>query len=118
MNNKDFALLAAKALDSKKAEDIVIFDIAQKSSIADYMILATGTNERVVGAQADEVEDKLNEAGIYVKSIEGKKESGWILMDFGDIIINVLTVQMRERYNIETVWADCETLDWEVDDNE
>lgn len=113
MNNKEFALLAAKALDAKKGEDITIFDIAMKSSLADYMILASGSNERLIGALADEVEDEFAKEGLLVKSIEGKKDSGWILMDFGDIIVNVLTLEMRDRYNIEKVWADCETLNWE-----
>lgn len=118
MNSKDYALLAAETLDSKKAEDIIIFDIAEKSSIADYLILATGLNERSVGALIDEVEDRLAQEGLLVKSIEGKKESGWILMDYGDIIVNVLTAEKRERYNIEKVWADCNTLSWEVKENE
>lgn len=118
MNSKDYALLAAETLDSKKAEDIIIFDIAEKSSIADYLILATGLNERSVGALIDEVEDRLAQEGLLVKSIEGKKESGWILMDYGDIIVNVLTAEKRDKYNIEKVWADCNTLSWEVKENE
>ena len=118
MNSKDYALLAAETLDSKKAEDIIIFDIAEKSSIADYLILATGLNERSVGALIDEVEDRLAQEGLLVKSIEGKKESGWILMDYGDIIVNVLTAEKRDRYNIEKVWTDCNTLSWEVKENE
>ena len=118
MNSKDYALLAAETLDSKEAEDIIIFDIAEKSSIADYLILATGLNERSVGALIDEVEDRLAQEGLLVKSIEGKKESGWILMDYGDIIVNVLTAEKRDRYNIEKVWADCNTLSWEVKENE
>ena len=118
MNSKDYALLATETLDSKKAEDIIIFDIAEKSSIADYLILATGLNERSVGALIDEVEDRLAQEGLLVKSIEGKKESGWILMDYGDIIVNVLTAEKRDRYNIEKVWADCNTLSWEVKGNE
>ena len=77
------------------------------------MILASGSNERLVGALADEVEDAFAKEGLLARSIEGKKESGWILLDFGDIIVNVLTLEMRERYNIEKVWADCETLNWE-----
>lgn len=113
MNSKDYAVLAAKAIDGKKGEDIQIFDIALKSSIADYMILASASNERLVAAVVDEVEDELAKEGLLVRSIEGKKESGWILMDFGDLIVNVLTLEMREKYNIEKVWADCDTLNWE-----
>ena len=110
METKEMAMLAAKALDSKKADDIMIIDIALKSAIADYMIIASAGNERLLGACVDEVEDQLAKEEILVKSIEGKKESGWILMDYGDIIVNVLTDEMRGRYNIEKIWGDCEVI--------
>ncbi|MEG0391502.1 MAG: ribosome silencing factor [Anaerovoracaceae bacterium] len=110
MNSKDIALKIAKILDDKKGLDIFIIDIATKSSFADYFILASGANERQIGALANEVEDELAKDELLVKNIEGKKESGWILMDYGDIIVNVLTVEMRERYHIEKVWGDCDTV--------
>lgn len=110
MDTKRLALIAAEAIDKNKGTDIMIIDIAEKSSFADYFILASGRNERQIGALRDDVEDALAQAGMLVKSVEGKKESGWILMDYGDIIVNILTEEMRERYNIEKVWADCETV--------
>ena len=61
----------------------------------------------------DELEEQFEKEGVFVKSIEGKKTSGWILMDYGDIIVNLLTVEMREKYNIEKVWGDCEFLNLE-----
>ena len=61
----------------------------------------------------DELEEQFEKEGVFVKSIEGKKNSGWILMDYGDIIVNLLTVEMREKYNIEKVWGDCEFLNLE-----
>lgn len=113
MEIKDIAMIAAKAIDDKKGQDITIIDIASKAAFADYMILASGGSDRQVGALCDEVEDKLAEVGVLVKSIEGKNGSGWILMDYGDIIVNLLTTELRERYNIEKVWADCEFLNLE-----
>ncbi len=110
MNSKELARRAAGVLDNKKGEDILIIDIGEKSSFADYVILASAGSERQIGALADDVEDALAEEGFVVKSIEGTRESGWILMDYGDIIVNVLTREMRERYNIEKVWVDCENL--------
>ena len=91
MDNKNFALLAAKTLDNKKAEDIVVIDIAEKSSFADYLVIASGNSERQVNTLVDEVEDQFAKEGLLVKSIEGKQNSGWVLMDFGDIIVNVFT---------------------------
>ena len=110
LSPEQIAGVAAKALDDKQGTDIVIIDIGEKSSFADYLVLASGSNERLIAALVSDVEDKLAEAGLLVKSIEGTKESGWILMDYGDMIISVLTKDMRERYNIEKVWADCETV--------
>lgn len=113
MNPKDIALLAAHVLDDKKASDIVIIDISEKASFADYFVIASGGSERQIGALADEVDDKFAKEGIQLKNIEGKQTSGWILIDFGDVIINVLTNEMRERYNIERVWGDCNIIHYE-----
>ena len=113
MEIKNMAMIAAKAIDDKKGRDITIIDIGAKAAFADYMIIASGSTERQVKALCDEVEDKLAENGVFVKHIEGKNDSGWILMDYGDIIVNLLTVDLREKYNIEKVWADCEFLNLE-----
>ncbi len=113
MDNKSFALLAAKTLDNKKAADIVVIDIGEKSSFADYLVIASGNSERQVGTLIDEVEEQMAKEGLFVKSIEGKQTSGWVLMDFGDIIVNVFTKDTREKYNIEKVWGDCAFLDLE-----
>lgn len=110
MNNKEIALMAAKILDEKKAKDIVIIDISNKASFADYFVLASGANERQVGTLSEEIDDRFAREGIIAKSIEGKKASGWILMDYGDVIVNVLSSEMRDRYNIEKVWGDCEFI--------
>ncbi len=113
MNNKDFALLAARVMDGKKAQDIVVIDIQEKSSFADYLVIASGGSERQVLTLADEVEEQLAKEGLLVRNIEGKNGSGWILMDFGDVIVNVFTKEVREKYNIEKVWGDCSFLDLE-----
>ncbi|MBR0596651.1 ribosome silencing factor [Sinanaerobacter chloroacetimidivorans] len=107
MNNREVALKAAAVLDSKKALDIVVIDISEKSSFADYLVIASGGSERQVGTLSQEIEDQFAKEGIIVKNIEGKKNSGWILMDFGDVIVNIFSVEQRERYNIEKVWSDC-----------
>lgn len=106
MENKDFAMLAAKTLSDKKALDIVIIDIQEKASFADYFVIASGSSDRQVDALVDYVEDAFAVEGLLAKSIEGK-DSGWMLMDFGDIIVNIFTQEMRDKYNIEKVWADC-----------
>ncbi len=107
MTNKEYAVLAAETLSSKKATDIVIIDIAEKSGFADYFIVATGNTDRQINALSDDIEDAMAKEDLLVKSIEGRNTSGWILLDFGDVIVNLFTPEMRDRYNIEKIWADC-----------
>ena len=113
MTNKEYALLAGKILSEKKAEDIVIIDIQGKATFADYFVICSGTSERQINNLTDEVEDRFAQKGVTVKTIEGKQGSGWILMDFGDVIINLFTREMRERYSIEKVWGDCQFIEVE-----
>lgn len=108
MEPKEMAMKVAGILDDKKAIDVMIIDIATKASFADYLILASANNERLMGALVDNIEDALEPLGIFPKSIEGKKTSGWILMDYGDIVVNVMTTDMRDKYSIEKIWGDCD----------
>jgi ribosome silencing factor RsfS/YbeB/iojap len=106
MGNKEIALKIAALLINKKASDVVVIDIAEKSSFADYLVIATGGSERQIDSLSQEVVDQLAKEGIIVKNVEGKKASGWILMDYGDILVNVFTLEQRSRYNIEKIWGD------------
>ena len=105
MTNKEYAMLAGKVLSDKKGRDIVIIDIQEKASFADYFVICSGTSERQIQTLSDEVEERL--------IIEGKHGAGWILMDFGDIIINLFTEETRERYSIEKIWGDCKFIEVE-----
>lgn len=108
---KKMALDIAKLLDEKKAMDVAVIDISPKASFADYFVMASAGSERQLDALVDNVEDALEPQKIFPKSVEGKRSSGWILMDCGDVVINVMTVEMREKYNIERIWGDCESLE-------
>lgn len=110
---REIAFLAAKTLDDKKAQDIVIIDISEKASFADYFVIASGGSERQIGTLSEEIDDTFAKEKILLKNIEGQKTSGWILLDFGDVIVNILTTEMRERYNIEKVWGDCTFIHYE-----
>ncbi len=118
MDSRQMALFAAEKLDSKKAMDIAVINIGEKASFADYFVLATGGSMRQIETLVDEVHDRFDEEGVPVKRVEGKKSSGWILMDYGDVVINIMTGEMRNRYNIEKLWADCETEYFERNGNE
>lgn len=112
MTNKELSLLIAKTLDAKKAQDIVILDIAEKSGFADFFVIADAPNGRLLEALADEAEDAMAKEGEALHHREGTGESGWILLDFGDIIVNLFTKAQRDHYNIEKVWADCVSVDF------
>lgn len=102
--------IAVKALDSKKAEDIKVLEIGDLTIIADHFVIAQGTSSTHVRALADEVEFKLHEAGIEPRQIEGKS-SGWILLDYHELVVHVFTADQREYYNLEKLWADAKETD-------
>ncbi|NOU07782.1 MAG: ribosome silencing factor [Hyphomicrobiaceae bacterium] len=91
-------------LDEAKAEEIVSIDIKEKSSIGDYMVVATGRSDRHVGAIADQVLQKLKEAGMTGVRIEGQQTCDWVVVDAGAIIVHVFRPEVREFYNIEKMW--------------
>ncbi|MBQ9076178.1 MAG: ribosome silencing factor [Mogibacterium sp.] len=110
MESKEVAQTIANILNEKKAKDIVIIDIAEKSSFADYFVIATGGSERQLGALADDVEDKFAELEITPKSKDGRPDTGWILVDGGDVIVNLFTEATRDKYTLEKIWSDCESI--------
>ena len=105
-DSKETALLAAKTLDNKKAQDIVIIDIAEKASFADYFVLASGNSERQIGTLAEDIDDIFAKEGVPLKNIEGKKTSGWILLDYGNLIIHIFDREQRSFYSLERIWGD------------
>lgn len=97
---------AVKALEDKKAEDIKVIDIQGISSIADYFIIANGTNINQLAAMKDAVEEELYKKDIHAKQIEGNNNSTWILMDYQDVIVHLFSTEDRHFYDIERIWRD------------
>ena len=112
-NNKSFemAKLAIEALEDKKAEDIRMIDISEVSVIADYFIIAGGSNRSQIQALCDNVEEKLGRAGLPVKQIEGYDTANWVLMDFGDVIVHIFDKENRLFYDLERIWKDGKEVD-------
>lgn len=104
--SKEIARLAIEALEDKKAEDIKIIDISELSVIADYFIIAGGSNRSQIQALSDNVEEKLGRAGHPQKQVEGYDTANWILMDFGDVIVHVFDRENRLLYDLERIWRD------------
>lgn len=108
---KDMAQLAILALEDKKAEDVRVIDISEVSVIADYFIIASGSNRSQIQALSDAVEEKLGRAGYPAKQIEGYEGAAWVLLDFGDIIVHVFDKENRLFYDLERIWRDGKAID-------
>ena len=100
------AKLAKAALEDKKAQNVKIIDIRNVSVLADYFIIADGSNPNQVHAMADSVEETLGKAGYACRQIEGYGTGGWILMDYGDLIIHIFDEENRLFYDLERIWRD------------
>ena len=105
--------LVIDALEDKKAEDIRIIDISEVSVLADYFIIAGGTNRSQIQALCDNVLEKLGRAGYPEKQTEGYDTANWILMDFGDVIVHIFDKENRLLYDLERIWRDGKTVDLE-----
>ena len=113
MDNREIAIRTGEILSAKKAEKVIVLGIAEQSSFADYFVNATAMNERQLRALSDEVEDQLAKEGVIPKNIEGHPSSGWILMDYRDIVVNIFLPGQRDMYQIEKIWSDGEFIEIE-----
>lgn len=104
--SKEIARLVIDALEDKKAEDIKVIDISQLTIIADYFIIAGGSNRSQIQALSDNVAEKLGRAGHPLKQMEGYDTANWVLMDFGDVIVHVFDKENRLLYDLERIWRD------------
>lgn len=111
---KMMAQIACKAIDDKKGQDIKVIDIHNVSVIADYFVIASGTNSNQVQAIVDNVEEQLGRAGFEAKQIEGNRNSSWILMDYGDVIVHVFDEENRLFYDLERIWRDGKVLEMDA----
>ncbi len=100
------AKIACRALSEKKGEDIRVIDISEISVLADYFIIATGTNPNQIQAMVSAVDEELSKIGCHARQIEGNQHSSWVLMDYGDIIVHVFSKEDRLFYDLERIWRD------------
>lgn len=97
--------LIQASLEDDKAEDLVVIDLAEKSSIADFMIIASGRSSRQVGAMAEHLREKLKAAGVKGVSAEGLARCDWVLLDAGDVLVHLFRPEVRSFYNLEKMWG-------------
>jgi ribosome-associated protein len=109
MNERDLLLIAAKAADDKKAEDIIVLNMKGISLVADYFLICHGNSDKQVQAIAREMKQTAEEKGYTVKRIEGFDEARWVLVDLGDVVAHVFHREERSYYNLERLWGDAPT---------
>lgn len=110
MNAEEIVKIAANALNGKKALQLNALRISELTVLTEYFVLATATSATHVRALADEVEEKLKEAGAEPAHIEGKA-TGWIVMDYGSVIVHIFNREMRAFYDLDKMWADGEPVE-------
>ena len=109
---RQLALLAAEVCDEKKAKQIVVLDVRKITTISDYFIVCSTSNERQARAIAEEMRMKLKEMGKREMGVEGMEDARWVLQDFGDIVLHIFHESQREFYDIEGLWADAKQVRW------
>src|SRR5262252_1950167 len=107
MDSRKLALRCRELADDKKAEDIAILDVRELSSVTDYFVIASGTSEPHLRAIVDEITDKLREENdVRPRAVDGTLKTAWVVLDFFDVIVHVMRADVRERYDLETLWGD------------
>ncbi len=109
-SSRDMALLAAQAASDKLATDILIIDVSERLALTDCFVLATGANERQVGAIVDEVTERLRQVGVKPLRREGERDGRWVLLDFLDVVVHVQHAEERVFYALDRLWKDCPTI--------
>ena len=113
MEAKELAKKIFDALEDKKGEDIKIINISEVTVLADYFIIASGTNRNQVQAMADNVEEVLAKEGAEPKQIEGYQSGNWILLDYQDVIVHIFDQENRLFYDLERIWRDGKNISLE-----
>lgn len=110
----ELANIAAAAAADKLGENLVVLDVSEPMPLTDVFLLVSGRSERQVGAIADEIEEKMLDAGVKTLRREGKSLGRWILLDFGDLICHVMHEEDRMYYSLERLWKDCPVIKVDV----
>ena len=107
MDSRKLALLCRDLADNRKAENIVVLDVREVSSVTDYFVIASGTSEPHLRAITEEITEKLrDEHHLRPRAVDGTLQTAWVVLDFFDVIVHVMRADVRERYNLEGLWGD------------
>ncbi len=106
MNTEELKEIVVEALEDRKGVDIKVLDVRGKSSVTDILVIAAGSSTRQVKALADSVVEKVKEKGMRPIGVEGERESNWVLVDLGDVVVHVMLPETRDFYNLEKLWGE------------
>jgi len=106
VDTKEKAILTGRLADEKKALDVAVIELKGLTDIADYFVLASGTSDRHVRTIADHVEKAMKDAGIRPYSVEGYQQGRWIIIDYRNVIVHIFLEQLRELYDLESLWIE------------
>ena len=107
MDSKKLALLCRELADNKKAENIVILEVRDLSSVTDYFVIASGTSEPHLRAITDEITNGLRDKhDLRPRAVDGALQTAWVVLDYFDVIVHVMKQDVREKYDLETLWGD------------
>ncbi len=111
MDSKKLALLCRELADNRKAENIVVLDVRKLSSVTDYFVIASGNSEPHIRAIVDEIASSLRtDHEIVPRAIDGEAQTPWRVLDFFDVIVHVMRNDIREKYDLESLWGDAPTI--------
>ena len=107
MDSKKLALLCRELAENRKAEDVVVLDVRKLSSVTDYFVIASGSSEPHIRAIVDEIAGRLkNDHDLLPRAIDGEAQTPWRVLDFFDVIVHVMRNDIREKYDLESLWGD------------
>ncbi len=106
MHTEELTALVVNALENVKARDIVVLDVREKTSVTDFMIIASGTSTRHLKSLADNVLVEARKHGVRPRGSEGRHASDWILVDLGDVVVHVMMPSSRQMYDLERFWRE------------